>query len=197
MTVSDSRRGRYKRATLPRSAARARPGCGVGARSFRRPVRVAYRAPAGLQEDGQAGPADPGRWAWSPQGGMGRPVGAQGVHLWHPRCPAEDMGNDQPEGRGWPATALSPAVAGRVRGHFVAAPSPAHQTQKTSGNELNDLLQSQDLTRNVASKRTGSSAPKRTVARRINEHPRTRHPAVTGSTTPALGAPPLLNQEGS
>jgi len=33
-----------------------------------------------------------------PQGGIGRPVGAQGVHLWHPRCPAEDMGNDQPKG---------------------------------------------------------------------------------------------------
>jgi hypothetical protein len=28
-----------------------------------------------------------------------------------------------PGGRGWPATALSPAVAGRVRGHFIATPT--------------------------------------------------------------------------
>ena len=28
------------------------------------------------------------------------------------------MGNDQPEGRGWTATALFPAVPGRVRGYF-------------------------------------------------------------------------------
>ena len=37
-----------------------------------------------------------------------------------------------PEGRGWPATALSPAVAGRVRGHFIAAPTQ-HKTQKIVG----------------------------------------------------------------
>ena len=37
-----------------------------------------------------------------------------------------------PEGRGWPATALSPAVAGRVRGHFIATPTQ-HKTQKIVG----------------------------------------------------------------
>ena len=35
-----------------------------------------------------------------PPGAIGRPVGAQGVHLGHPRCPSEDMGNDQPLGGG-------------------------------------------------------------------------------------------------
>ena len=35
-------------------------------------------------------------------------------------------------GRGWPATALSPAVAGRVRGHFIATPTQP-KTQKIVG----------------------------------------------------------------
>ena len=50
---------------------------------------------------------------------MGRPVGAQGVHLWHPRCPAEDMGNDRPRGEGGPRRAFA-RRAGRVRGHVVS-----------------------------------------------------------------------------
>ena len=37
-----------------------------------------------------------------------------------------------PEGRGWPATALSPAAAGRVRGHFIAT-TTQHKTQKIVG----------------------------------------------------------------
>ena len=46
-----------------------------------------------------------------------------------------------PEGRGWPATALLPACAGRERGDLL---TPFCKTQN-SGNELNDLLQRNDL----------------------------------------------------
>ena len=37
-----------------------------------------------------------------------------------------------PEGSGWPATALLPAIAGRVRGHFIATRTQPN-TQKIVG----------------------------------------------------------------
>jgi hypothetical protein len=55
----------------------------------------------------------PGR---CPGAGLGRPVGAERVLAVDPRCPAEDMGNDQPHGRGCHAAGVLTSRSGRGEG---------------------------------------------------------------------------------
>jgi hypothetical protein len=71
-----------------------------------------------------------------------------------PRCPAEDMGHDQPEGR----VARDGVFSSRRGSGEGSLQCCTHPTQNTEniGNELHDLLQSQPLTHNAPSKRTGS-----------------------------------------
>ena len=94
------------------------------------------------------------------------------------RCAQTSAIQPSPEGRGWPATALSPAAAGRVRGHFIATPTQ-HNNTENSGNELHDLLQSNDLTTNVYIKTNCLRGTKRTagwrtrIGRASQPHPRT------------------------
>jgi len=47
---------------------------------------------------------------------LARPFGAEGVHPMEPRCPAEDMGSDQPKGGGWPATGAFTSRRGPGKG---------------------------------------------------------------------------------
>ena len=49
---------------------------------------------------------------------LGRPFGAEDVQPMDPRCPAEDMGNDQPQGRGLYFRPMAPALRVRLAQDF-------------------------------------------------------------------------------
>jgi hypothetical protein len=96
--------------------------------------------------------------------------------------------------RGWPAAGVFTSGRGSGEGALHCGTNPSQNTEN-SGNELKDLLQRQDLSRNDPSKRTVSSAPNEPLVEtnHSGNPPKGRVPA-TPSVAPTFRACPELGE---